>query len=86
MLALFDCKEYQANVGNHSHIHLLGKVTQLSEKSQTELFDLIRENIVDIIKAEEFYDLSKVKIIENKDGVIQVKLYGLTYSIHTCNY
>ena len=52
MIAVFYCKEYQADVGNISHIHLLGKLFQTYEQSQTELFDLIRNNIVDIIKPE----------------------------------
>ena len=35
MLELFDFKEYQAGVGNISHIHLLGKLCQLSEHLRT---------------------------------------------------
>ena len=50
MLAVFDLKEYQADVGSISHIHLLGKLRQLSELSQTELFYFIRNNVIDIIK------------------------------------
>ena len=59
MLELFARKEYQADVVNISHIHLLGKLFQLSEHSGTELFDLIRYNVVDIIKPEEVDDLNK---------------------------
>ena len=59
MLAVFACKEYQADVGNLSHIHLLGKHCQIYEQSQTELFDLIRNNVVDRIKPEAVYDLIK---------------------------
>ena len=77
MLAVFDCKEYQSDVRNLSHIHLLGKICQLSEQSRTELFDLIRNNVVDIIKPEEVDDLIKEGIIEHKDDVIQVQLDGL---------
>ena len=49
MLQVFDCKEYQADAGNLSYIHLLGKTCQLYEQSRTELFDLIRNNVVDRI-------------------------------------
>ena len=35
MLAVFACKEYQHYLGNLSHIHLLGKLRQLSEQSRT---------------------------------------------------
>ena len=31
ILVVFSCKEYQDEVGNLSHIHLLGKLFQLSE-------------------------------------------------------
>ena len=50
------------------------------------MFGLISNNIIDIIKPEEVDDLIKEGIIENKDGVIQVQLDGLTYLIHTYNY
>ena len=59
MLAVFSCKENQDDVGNISHIHLLGKLCQLSEQSQIELFDLMSNNVVDIIKPEEVDDLIK---------------------------
>ena len=85
ILAVFARKEYQADFVNLSHIHLLGNICQLSEQSQTELFDLTRNNVVDIIKPEEVYDLVKYGIIEHKVDVIQVQLDGLTYLIHTCN-
>ena len=35
MLELFDFKEYQSDVGNISHIPLLGKLCQLSEHLRT---------------------------------------------------
>ena len=35
MPAVFSCEEYQAEVVNISHIHLLGKLHQVSEQSQT---------------------------------------------------
>ena len=85
MLAVFAWKENQSDVGNISHIHLFGKLCQLSEQSQTELFDLIRNNVVNIIKPEEFDDLIREGIIEHKYHVIQVQLDGLKYLIHTCN-
>ena len=59
MLAVFAHKEYQAEVGNISHIHLLGQICQLYEQSRTELFGLIMNNVVDIIKPEEVDDLIK---------------------------
>ena len=52
ILEVFSRKEYQADVRNISHIQLLGKNCQLSEQSQTEMFDLIRNNVADIIKPE----------------------------------
>ena len=52
-------KEYQSDIGNISHIHLLGKICQLSNQSQTELFDLIKNDVVGIINIEEVYDLIK---------------------------
>ena len=85
MLEVFSRKEYQAEVGNLSHIHLLGNVCQLSEQSQIELFDLTRNNVVDIIKPEEVDKIIKEGIIEHKDYVIQVQLDGMTYLIHICN-
>ena len=86
MLTVFACKEYQVDVGHISNIHLLGKLRQLSEQSRTELFDLISNNFFDIIKHEEVEDLIKEGIIEHKDDVIQVQLYGFTNLIHSCNY
>ena len=85
ILEVFSRKEYQADVRNISHIHLLGKLRKLSEQSRTELFDLIRNNVVDIIKSEEVDDLIKEGIVEHKDNLIQVKLDGFIYLIHTCN-
>ena len=85
MLAVFYHKEYQSDAGNISHIHLLGKIRQRSEHSRTEVFDLIRNNVVDIIKSEEVYDLIKEGIIKHKDEVIKVQLDGWTYLINTCN-
>ena len=52
MIEVFSHKEYQYDIGHLSHIHLLGKLRQLSEQSRTELFDLISNNVVDIIKPE----------------------------------
>ena len=49
------------------------------------MFDLIRNNVVGIIKPEEVDDLIKEGIIYHKDDVIQVQLDGLTYLIHTCS-
>ena len=49
------------------------------------MFDLIRNNFVDIIKPEEVDDLIKEVIIDHKDYLIQVQLDGLTHPIHTCN-
>ena len=85
MLAVFACKENQAGVENISQIHLLGELRQLSEQSWTELFYLIRNNVVDIINPEEVDDLIKEGIIEHKNDFIQVQLNGLTYLIDTCN-
>ena len=62
------------------------KFCQLYEHSQIELFDLIRNNTVDIINPEEVDELIKEGIIAKKDDVIQVQLDVLTYLIHTCNY
>ena len=59
MLVVFSRKEYQDDVENILHIHLPGKLCQLSEQSQTELFDLIMNNVVDTIKPEEVDDLIK---------------------------
>ena len=56
MLAVFTRKEYQADAGN-------GKICQLSEQSRTGMFDLMRNNVVDIIKPEEVDDLIKEGII-----------------------
>ena len=67
------------------HIHLLGKLRRLSEQSQKELFYLIRNDVVYIIKPEEVDELIKEGIIEHKNDVIQVRLYGLTCLIHTYN-
>ena len=50
------------------------------------MFDLIRNNSVDIIKTEEFDYLIKEGIIYHKDDVIQVQLDILTYLTHTYNY
>ena len=58
---------------------------KFSEQSRTELFYLIRNNVVDIIKPEEVDDLIKEGIIENKVRIIQVQLDGLTYLIYACN-
>ena len=63
MLAVFARKEYQADVGNLSHIHLLGKYEDFSEQSTEELFDLIRNNVVDIIKPEEIDTLIEEGLI-----------------------
>ena len=78
MLAVFYCKEYQYDVGNLLHIYLLGKFCKLYEQSWTELFDIISNNVVDIIKPEEVDDLIKEGLIDNKDYVIQVQLCRLT--------
>ena len=64
---------------------MLGKLRQLSEQSQTELFDFISNNVVGIIKSEEVDDRMKEGGIEHKDNVIQVQFDGLIDLIHTCN-
>ena len=48
-IAVYDSKEYQSDVGNLLHIHLLGKIHHFSEQSRAELFDFIRKNTIDII-------------------------------------
>ena len=64
---------------------MLGKLRQLSEQSQTELFDFISNNVVGIIKSEEVDDRMKEGGIEHKENVIQVQFDGLIDLIHTCN-
>lgn len=85
MLATFARKEYQADVGNLSHIHLLGKLDSLTEHGKEELFDLIRNNVIDIIKPHEVDSLIEEGLIEYKDDVATVLIDGQTYLIHTCN-
>ena len=85
LLAVFYRKEYQYKSGNITPIHLLGKNCQLSEHSRTEVFDLIRNNIVYIIKPEEVDDLIKEGNINKKAGVIQMQPDELIYLIHTWN-
>ena len=85
MPAVSTCKQYQSDVENILYIHILGKLRQISEQSRTELFDIISNNVVDIIKPEEVDDLIKEGIVEHKDDVIQVQIYGLIYLIYTCN-
>ena len=72
MLAVFYHKEYQADVGNILHVRLLGKLSKIYEQFQIELFDLIRNNVVDIIKPEEVDGIIKEGLINHKDDVIQV--------------
>jgi hypothetical protein len=85
MLAVFARKEYQSDVGNLSHIHLLGKLARICEQSRQDLFNLIRNNIVDIIKPEEIDAMIAEGLIDHKDDVIQVQIDGKTYLIHRCN-
>ena len=73
MLAVFSRKEYEDDVGNLSPIHLFGKLCQLSKQSLTELFDLIRNNALDIIKPEEGDYLIKEVNIKHKDYLTQVQ-------------
>ena len=78
MPEVFACKKYQYDVGNLSHINLLGKLRQLYKHSWTELFNLIKHNVVDIIKPEEICYIFKEGIIYHEDDVIQAQLHGLT--------
>ena len=66
MLAVFDLKEYQYDAGNISHIHSPERLCQLYEHSRTEIFDLIRNHVFDIIKPEEVDDLIMEGIIDHK--------------------
>ena len=85
MLAVLARKEYQSDVGNLSHIHLLGKLAQMCEHSREDLGNLIRNNIVDIIKPEEVDAMIDEGLINHKDDVNQVQIDGKTYIIHRWN-
>ena len=63
----------------------LGKNVNFMNNCETELFDLISNNVVDIMKTVELYDIIKEVIIDHKVDVIQVQLDGLNYLIHICN-
>ena len=66
-LAIFARKEYQADAGNLSHIHLLGKLKNLHDIH--ELFDLVQNNVVDIIKPDEIQSLINKGVIDQKSPV-----------------
>ena len=85
ILALFARKYYQSGVGTISYIHLLGKIRQIYEQYWTALFYLIRDNVVDIIKPEDFDYLIKEGVVDHKYDVVQIQLDVLIYLIHTCN-
>ena len=85
MVAKFARKEYQSDKGNLSHIHLLGKLEDLTEDDKQKLFDLIRNNVIDIIKPEEIESVIDEGLIKHKDDVIEVQHDGLSYLLHRCN-
>ena len=82
MLANFARKEYQADKGNLSHIHFLRKC---DVDNHDILYELVCNNIIDIIKPNEINALIEEGIIKYKDDVIEVQIDGMTYLIHTCN-
>ena len=83
LIATFARKEYQADKGNLSHIHLLGKVLNLQDKN--ELFELVRNNVIDIVKPDEINILLDEGIIKHEDDVIEIQMDGMTYLMHVCN-
>ena len=66
-----------------SHIHLLGKIANLSECAQEELFDLARNNVVDVIKPNEIDTLLEEGLIKHKDDVTEIQIDWLTY-LNSC--
>ena len=82
MIANFARKEYQASKGNLSHIHFLGKC---DIEDHDLLYELVRNNVIDIIKPDEINALIEEGVINHEDDVLEIQLDGLTYLIHTCN-
>ena len=76
MLAFFARKEYQTEAGNLSHTHFLGKLHHMDEKAKNMLLDLIRNNVVDIIKPEEINNLLNEGYISHVDDVNEVRNDG----------
>ena len=53
IITVFDFKYYQPDIGKFSQTLLLGEICHISKQSQTELFGLIRNNVVGVIQHEE---------------------------------
>lgn len=85
MIAFFARKEYQASIGNLSHIHMLGKIKDMTEDSREFLYDLIRNNVVDLIKPEEVPGLIEEGYIASRYDIPEIQRDQETYLKHDCD-
>ena len=86
LISMFARKEYQADAGNLSHIHFLGKlVFEMSPDDKQKLLDLIRNNVIDIVRPDDIEKLIQEGYIKHEDDAIEVQNDGNTYLIHHCN-
>ena len=79
--------EYQKDVGNLSHIHLILQVlwNLLTEQEKVFVKDLIRASNCEIVRPEEVEDLIREGVFKNYDSWMEMQSYGETFLTHICN-
>lgn len=85
--SIFGRNEYQAEVGNLSHIHLMLQVrwNELTEEQRKFMDNLIRADIGSIARSDEVQELIEEGLLSSVDEVEQIKLDAKTFLSHICN-
>ncbi len=74
--AIFCRDEYQADVGNLPHIHMmisLEKCIEINEEQTEKFHDLVRASIVDIVRGDEVQGLIDEGLLKDFSDVYEVQ-------------
>jgi hypothetical protein len=85
--SIFSRNEYQKDVGNLSHIHLILQVLwDLLNESELEFMEeLIRADIISVVKSEEIRDLIKEGLFKVPEDVVGAVHDAFTFLCHKCS-
>lgn len=85
--ALFARDEYQAEVGNLPHIHLMLSINweKLNQSQKDSINDLIRASVCNIVRHDEVDQLIEEGLLESVDDVEDVENDGKIILPHRCN-
>ena len=85
--AIFSRDEYQSDVGNLPHMHMMISMNtlEMNEEQTVKVNDLIRASIIDIVRSDEVQSLIDEGILNEYDDVYTIQDLARGILAHKCN-